>query len=428
MRILRHMLHAAIVVLSMSTIIIRPLSDNPFFPIFGAEIFGHNPYWLMEEQSYFGAELFAISGHRAWNQSSRDITIPMLYGELDLRQLSAATQKVGLPNPLPTAWQGLGTIPIFTTGKLQGQGISFQWHQQIYEDIISFGLQWYFMSIDNTQLFSVANGSERENIGTVNLLLGPGDRDKLDEVRREYFEEFGITGTTFQASCFGDIDAYLQLGKRFEHEFKVRALQIGFRLGAVAPTGHAQDPAISGSIPFGGNGFWGGYASLFAIAEVKEDFNIGCLLQISKRFGAVQNRRASVAGEPAIFGAVVAPLHVNPGMMILLSPFIFVDNIRDGFGLGFNYTLTKHRRDAFEDRRCLELKEAYPLKLFEMSSKTKWSSSYITLTAQYDFGAQKAQRQFEPILSVIWDVPVEWMGTKQIVKAHKLAIGLDVVF
>jgi hypothetical protein len=422
MRIDKRVLCALACALGMSTII-QPLSDNPYFPIFGRNI-----YWMVEEDSNFGAEIWAISGHQAWDQSSREITIPMLSGALDLHQLSEAAHILDLPDPLPTAWQGFGTIPIFTVGKLQGQGITFQWHQKIYEDIVSCGFQWYFMVLDNTQRFSVANGSERENIGSVNLYLGPGDRDKLDEVRREYFEEFGIKGTTFQQGGCGDLDAYLQLGKRFDHELKVRELKVGARLGVVAPTSPTRNQNISGSIPFGGDGFWGGYVSVHAVAEIKEDFKLGCLLQISKRFGATKELRVSVAGEPAIFGAALAPIHVNPGMMVLIAPFFLIDNIREGFGLGMTYTVSKHRRDLLEDRRPFEDQQKVPLELFEMSSKTKWSSSYVTLTAQYDFGATKAVRQLEPILSVRWDVPVEWMGTKQVVKTHKLAIGLDIVF
>lgn len=422
MRIDKRMLCALVCTFGMSTII-QPLSDNPYFPIFGRNI-----YWMVEEDSNFGAEIWAISGHQAWNQSSREITIPMLSGNLDLQQLSQATHKLGIPDPMPTAWQGFGTIPIFTVGKLQGQGITFQWHQKIYEDIVSCGFQWYFMVLDNVQRFSIANGSERENIGSVNLYLGPGDRDKLDEVRRAYFQEFGITGTTFQQGGCGDLDAYLQLGKRFDHELKVRELKVGARLGVVAPTSPTRNQNISGSIPFGGDGFWGGYVSLHAVAEIKEDFKLGCLLQISKRFGAVKDLRVSVAGEPAIFGATVAPIHVNPGMMVLLAPFFLIDNIREGFGLGMTYTISKHRRDNLEDRRPEADQQKVPLELFDMSTKTKWSSSYVTLSAQYDFGASKACRQFEPILSVRWDVPVEWMGTRQVVKTHKLAIGLDVVF
>ena len=381
MRIHKHMLRAAIFALS-THIMIQSLSDNPYFPIFWS-----NTYWIIDKDSYFGAQVFAISGHQAWDRSSRQITIPMLTGELDLRKLSEAITKLGKPDPMPTAWQGYGTIPIYTVGKLQGQGITFEWHQKLYEDIVSFGLQWYFLSLDNTQRFSVANGSERENIGIVNLLLGPGDRDKLDEVRREYFEQFGITGTTFSGMGFGDIDFYLQLGKKFDHEFKVRQLNVGARFGVVAPTGHARENDVSGSIPFGGNGFWGGYIAAFAEAEVKEDFRLGCYLQISKRFGGIKNIRVSVAGEPEIFGAAVAPVNINPGMMVVLQPFLFMDNIREGFGLGLMYTMSKHRRDSLDDARSDEQQRAYTLQLPEMSQKTKWSSSYVTLNAFYDFGA-----------------------------------------
>jgi hypothetical protein len=422
MRIHKHMLRAAVCALTFS-VFIKPLSDNPYFPIFR-----DNWWWIFEQDSNFATDIFFISGHQAWDVTGRQITIPMLTGELDLQQLSQAVHILGLPDPMPTAWRGPGTIPIFIVGKLQGQGINFEWHQKIYEDIVAIGLQWYFVGLDNTQRFSVANGSEREMNAIVNLLLGPGDLDKLDEVRRQYFQEFGITGTSFSGSGFGDIDCYLQLGKTFDHDFKVRSLKLGGRLGVVAPTGHARENNVSGSIPFGGDGFWGGYVTIYAVAEVKEDFRLGCYLQLSKRFGDTRVIRVSVAGEPAIFGATVAPVHINPGMMVQLSPFIFMDNIREGFGLGFAYNYTQHRRDHLEDRRSEAEQKEFTLKLPEMSQKTKWTSSYITLSAYYDFGATKEVHGFEPIVSVRWDAPVEWTGVRQVVKAHKLSVGLDFVF
>lgn len=422
MRIHKHMLRAAVCALTFS-VFIKPLSDNPYFPIFR-----DNWWWIFEQDSNFATDIFFISGHQAWDPTGRQITIPMLTGELDLQKLSEATFILDMPNPMPTAWRGHGTIPFFVEGKLQGQGINFEWHQKIYEDIVAIGLQWYFIGLDNTQRFRVANGSEREMNAQVNLLIGPGDLDKLDEVRRQYFQEFGITGTSFSGSGFGDIDFYLQLGKTFEHDFKVRSLKVGGRLGVVAPTGHARENNVSGSIPFGGDGFWGGYVTVYGVAEVKEDFRIGCFLQLSKRFGDTKVIRVSVAGEPAIFGATVAPVHINPGMMVLLSPFIFMDNIREGFGLGFSYNYTQHRRDHLEDRRPEAEQKEFPLMLPEMSQKTKWTSSYITLSAYYDFGATKEVHGFEPIVSVRWDAPVEWTGVRQVVKAHKLSIGLDFVF
>src|SRR5579871_4072364 len=112
MRIHKHMLRAAVCALTFS-VFIKPLSDNPYFPIFR-----DNWWWIFEQDSNFATDIFFISGHQAWDPTGRQITIPMLTGELDLQHLSQAVDTLGLPDPMPTAWRGPGTIPIFITGKL----------------------------------------------------------------------------------------------------------------------------------------------------------------------------------------------------------------------------------------------------------------------------------------------------------------------
>jgi hypothetical protein len=418
MRRYKHLLYAWCIAAGFFNVVYS-VPDNRYIPFFM-----RNTYWLVEELSHFGIELFGLSGHQAWDRVGRVISIPTLAGELDLSQLSKATRILGLSDPLPSPWRGV-SIPLGITGKLEGQGIMFQWHQDLYTNIIALGAQWEFFSLDNQQFFKILTQAEDFTNRVTNLLLGPGDLETLDLVRREYFKQFYLVKNNFHAVGFGDIDFYVQIGTRLDHECRVRSLKVAGRLGVVAPTGQSRQLDSPASIPFGGNGYWGSYVSLHASAEVREDFYIGGFVQIIKRFGDTRLHRVSIAGEPDIFGATIAPVHVNPGLTIVLSPFFLIDNLRDGFGLGVTYTWTKHRRDAWEDKRD---DKSIPLNFSDISQRSKWSSSYFTLSAQYDFGAFKPIRNFEPIISIRWDLPTNVMGANQIVRSNKLAIGIDFVF
>ena len=52
----------------------------------------------------------------------------------------------------------------------------------------------------------------------------------------------------------------------------------------IIPTGVKRNIDKPASVPFGGNGYWGAYISGDAEFEVKEDWKIGLLLRMSKRF------------------------------------------------------------------------------------------------------------------------------------------------
>jgi hypothetical protein len=393
--------------------------DNRYFPEFQ-----RNPVMINRELSAFSAELFYTGGNEAWDTKNKEIGIPELYGLFDLATLINGMVAIGLPNPLPSEWQGANTtLPFAVGGTIESEGLSFAWHQSIARQW-ALGASWVFMGAQSRQEFqflSYGNDSGR----VTSLILGEGDKILIDVIRREAFAEIGIVENYATQGFFGDIDAYVQWGDQWEYALKCRSLKAAGRVGVLFPTGAKHNPNIPASVPFGGDGHWGLYISGHAAFEIKEDIFFGTLLRVSKRFKNTRMRRVSVAGEPSIFGALVIPASVDPGVTVVFSPYAVMENVREGFALGIAYTLTKHEGDTW----CTACNNAGVLSHFkEAKELSQWGSSYITLSAQYDFGKIKVERTCEPILSFRWDWPADLFVTRQVVKTNKVSIGLDFVF
>jgi hypothetical protein len=417
--LLRKALHSINVFVLLSGLCARAMVyDNPFFPLLPQGIDRVN-----RELSAFCFGGFYSSGDIAWNIRNVQVGIPELYGYFDLETLAEGMVAMGYANPLPTEWQ-LGSIPFKTGGKIESVGTAFSWHQRI-TDQWAFGASWLFMGVQSEQTFRLLTQVEDTTNRTTNLRLGPGDALLLDTIRRQAFTTIGITQNHVSQMGFGDIDAYLQWGDQWEHELKCRSVKGAGRFGILFPSGVTHEPNVPASVPFGGNGHWGVYVSGYGSFEIKEDIFVGALLRISQRFKRTTPQRVSTVGEPSIFGAAVLPVSVSPGVTIICSPFVVLENVRKGFALGCSYTLTKHQADTW--KTCCD-----KAKIIEQLKRTdelsEWGSSYVTLSAQYDFGKVKVQRTFEPILSFRWDWPVELFVTRQVVKSNRISIDLDFVF
>lgn len=269
------------------------------------------------------------------------------------------------------------------------------------------------------------NSRDTFKLGQTNLFLGDGDRLELDEIRRGMLQTLDLReGNTIQVG-FGDIDFYLRVGNAWEYLYKLRKIDVGLRLGALFPTGVRRDITRPASIPFGGNGHWGMYVALDGIFEVKEDLKVGLYARISKRFPRTSLQHMSVNGEPDIFGAVVGPVRIDPGVTGVFSPYVVLENLRRGLGLSVQYTLTAHQEDDWFDQRA---DKTIPVRLGKVVSLSEWASDYFTLNVFYDFGKVKIVRELQPLISLRWDVPTTFFITKNVSRMYRVSLGIEFDF
>jgi hypothetical protein len=260
---------------------------------------------------------------------------------------------------------------------------------------------------------------------STNLILAEGDVLLVYAIQQQAFQEIGIIKNHVSQVGSGDVDVYIEFGDQWEYELRCRSVKSAGRFGVLFPAGVTHHPNEPASVPFGGNGHWGVYVSGYGAFEIREDIFVGASLRVSQRFKRTSLQRVSVAGEPSIFGAAVVPVSVSPGVTVVFSAFAVLENVRKGFALGFTYNLIKHQTDTL----CTMYDNVSVQEQLQRNKNlSAWGSSYVTLSAQYDFGKIKVERGGLPILSFRWDWPVDLFVTRQSVKSNKISIDIDFVF
>jgi hypothetical protein len=384
-------------------------SDSRYIPLFDP------PRLAIENtRSAFIPDYFLATGSKSLDRLEREIGMWELAGKFDQGKLADAFVAAGLPNPLRSEWQGI-EIPLAVEGKLQAQAVDFSFYQPV-TNWLYVGCSWMFMRVNTSQEFFL-------NCKTLKLL--DGDAIELDESRRSMLDQLGLLRNHNAQLGFGDVDAYVWLGRVWDYELKFRRIDVGSRLGLLIPSGVKRQLDAPTSIPFGGNGHWGAYVEVDGIFELKEDFKVGFLTRVIKRFSRTSCQRMPVLVEPYIYGVAVGQVTVNPGPTFLFSPYVVLENLRKGFGVAVQYHLTNHWKDSWKDART---DRTVPVKLAPVEELSDWASDYFTLEAFYDFGKEKAQRSFDPILMFRWDVPAMFFMTKNIVKTNRVSISLECAF
>lgn len=397
----------------LTTTIYPMVFDNRYLPLI------QKPYISVPcRLSHLRLDIFFISAKRAFGYdfTQDEIGIPEIWGDFDQGNLSRAMNLAGIPNPMPYVWQ-TGTFPWAMNSKIQAEGFSFS-SELALTSHLSAGFYWMFMRLNSGIVFNL-------NAGDANVTLNEAEALMLDEDRREMLSRIGLNCGFAQQLGMGDLDAYVRYGIHREYAYKFRAIDIGFRLGALFPTGVTRSINNPASIPFGGNGHYGIYGTLDAEFELREDWKLGFWLRTSKRFKKRECVRFPVDKISILFSPFVGTAIVDPGVTIVFLPYFYVENIREGLGMGLQFTLIDHFADKWSSCR---LQEGIEVNTEAIALRTPWAQEYLTLNIFYDFGKVKADRAFSPIAFLSWDIPLNFVVGNAVPKAHKVAIGVEFAF
>lgn len=390
--------------------------DNRFIPLF-QRFYVHVPCY----PSRFCPEGFFARATEAYDNNGEEIPLPLLFGPFDQAELGRSFIKAGLGNPfLGLPDKVIGKVPWNIDGKLQAQGFSFSYQQQLGCDV-SCGISALIMHVNSRQIFFFDDEHNEWN------LVG-SDRQEFDRILREMFKELNLSCGFSEQFGPGDLDIYLRYNREWDYTYKMRHIYLGLRLGALVGTGEKRDTSKPTSIPFGGNGHSGIYGSIDAEFEIKEDMTAGFLLRASKRFAKTQRHRLPVGNEPSIFGVEVGNARVSPGATVIFSPYIYFENLRKGFGAGIRYFLTSHQEDSWCDKRPESRQKEVPVNLKEVQELSKWGSDYVSLTAFYDTGKLETSRGFRPIFSATWNIPTSWFVARGVAKTTEVTLAVDFNF
>ena len=408
--------------LTVSSTLSAMVFDNRYFPLI------QYPYIKVPgRNSHVTGDFFVTTASNAADDRDRAIGIAELSGPFDQSQLGFSMKLAGFYNPpmpgrpdeLPPALLN-GELLWIMAGKLQTQGFAFSYRHYLGCNI-SVGILALAMRSNSyiDFMFNLAKNS------SLSALLSESDILALDDTRRAMLARLGLACNHVHQGGLGDIETYVRWADRCEYYFKLRSLEYGLQLGLLIPTGVKRDINKPASVPFGGNGHWGIYLSGDGEFEIKEDWKVGVLLRVSKRFTRTRDERMPVDNEPQIFGVITGPAKIDPGFTEIFSLYGQMEGLREGFGLRVQYTLTNHNRDHWTDERAVK---TIPVQLKTVEERSNWASEYITLSAFYDF--QKTSRECgnKPIVRAAWGIPFTLLVGHRFVHSYKVSLGLEFNF
>jgi len=367
-------------------------------------------------------EPFFITASSAWkiNPGSRDreFGYPNLQGSLDYYDLAQALIKDGLENPIPADWQWVHPFPVDMPGSFEGQGLSFAGYVPVSSHI-GFGSSLFFL-----RLTTQANIIPNPTVVTQLSLDAAGNQAQFDQLTQSFESIVGTQDGYWNQSGVSDIDLYIRAFDVQEYVYWCRKIDKSVAVGLLIPTGVLASADNIGSVPFGGNGFWGWYFSPAIEIELKEDWKIGFEWRIEQRFGKTIDHRICIGQESNLFAPVVGSLYINPGSTAALVPYVALENMREGLGILFKYTYVVHEADYFKDMRVDKTPAA---NFLNMTKNSRWAQEYATLELVYDLSF-KHEWSYKPLCTLTWDIPVNAMGSRGSSQTTRVSLGLTVDF
>lgn len=419
MKIFQRFYKASIILfcLSSSLSLQAMVMDNRYFPwlphVYNGTDHRHGCLYV---------EPFFITASSAWKTTpgsrDREYGYPNLQGTLDYYKLAQALVIDGYENPIPAEWQFANPFPVEMPGTFEGQGISLAGYAPVSKHV-GFGGSIFFLRL----------------VAQANLIPGADTFDKLHLSAAGNQAQFNALTKTFEAiagtqdgywsqSGVSDIDLYIRIFDVREYVYWCRKIDKSVAVGLLIPTGVLAPQNFIGSVPFGGDGFWGWYFSPKVEIELKEDWKAGFEWRIEKRFAKTQDRRICVASESNLFSPVIGPVYTNPGVTAAFAPYVALENMREGLGLLAKYTYIVHEADYFLDKRDVQTPAS---NFLNMIKNSRWAQEYMTLELLYDLSF-KHSWSYKPLCTLTWDIPLNALGSRGASKTTRVAFGLTVDF
>ncbi len=411
--------------------------DNQFMPLI------QKPYMYIAEYPYHcSCDLFFATAKEAFLTDGDEGGIPLIFGAFDQAVMAQGFVAAGLPNPLPLDFQDVSKIPWDLNGKFQVEGFGFRGLFGITKHW-GIGFDWAMMRI-NSSIFYALNANNSSGAITAEQAVA------LDEARREMFSLAQLSCGHSSNMGMGDLDVYMRFDWTRCYAYKMRTINLGVRLGALLPAGQVREVNNPASIPFGGNGFYGAYVSADGEFEIREDWKVGYLARLSKRFArrrfvrfplitpetiqvqTVENNTMQTNTETVnkvwspLFGITTGTAYIDPGLFGAFYPYFRIENMREGLGMGIQYTIMAHGQDNSSEPCALA--NAPKNDMLTGDFKSSWVMEDFSFNVFYDFGKVNSCHRFAPIVELNWDLPVAFIAAHNVPKTHKISLAVEFAF
>ncbi len=387
--------------------------DNPYIPLFDYA-YQHK----VDRRSVLASNVFVAMAHQGYTELQGTIPLPELFGKYNMTNTAKALVATGQPNPLPTSWQALPNLIWDMQGNLFVQGIWFDYEQYLGHDL-SVGFRVPFMHV-TTQLEFL----EPEALKTI-VGLGVGGEANLYTVLTQVNRALGFNSYQWQTTDFGDFDLYVRWGTVQDYAYKCRHIDLSLKIGALLPvTGKvALDTPIA--IPLGANHHYGLYFETDFNCDLKDDLRVGFWLNATNRLAKNQVRRMAAGRELPQFGAIVGAAQVDPGLSIGFSPYVWLDDLRDGLGVRASYRMCWHGQDYWRDMRA---DNSVPAQLANVIDNSGWMAEWFTVGLVYDLQQNVNFYRAAPFFYLDLDIPSGVFSPHLVSKTYRLSAGFEFNF
>ncbi len=417
MKLFQRFYRASFILLCISSSLRAMVMDNRYFPWL--------PHVYNGTDSRHGClyvEPFFITASSAWKTTpavrDREVGYPNLQGSLDYYNLAQALVLDGMENPIPAQWQFAHPFPVDMPGTFEGQGLSLAGYIPVHNHIGIGGSLFFLRLIAQANITPSADTISKLNLSTA------GNQAQFNQLTQTFESLVQTQDGYWNQTGVSDIDLYIKGFDIQEYVYWCRKIDKSAVIGLLIPTGVQSSANFIGSVPFGGNGFWGWYFSPKIEIELKEDWKAGFEWRIEKRFARTVQHRICIANESNLFAPVQGPLYINQGATAAFVPYIALENMREGLGISFKYSYIVHEMDKFTDMREVKVPAA---NFTNMMKNSRWAQEYATLELLYDLSF-KHNWSYKPLCTLTWDIPLNVMGSRGASKTTRVAVGLTVDF
>ncbi len=389
--------------------------DNRYYPWYTRPF-----HRTVDEQSRFGTGLFFTSaGNAIGDEAKQKKTIPELWGVYDQKKMSDALVELGMTSPLLAQWQkGIEKIPWTVNGSVKSQGMYLYGEYDFYKGLSIGGSVFVGQFLAN-QSFIIPSDTKKL------LGLTASQELQLDAERREMFEMLGLSEAQWSVTGPSDIELHLRWGTVQEYVLRCRTIDIGTSFYVYVPTAPFRDVNNPAAVPVGGNHLVGLAWGFDGAFELKEDFTVGLQFSIIKRLAKVQQTRMPIQNEPYIFGAIVGPAKIDPDPTIYFNPYLTLGTLKGGWNTSVGYIVAFNGGSVWTDMRQ---DQTVPTTLNGIYEKSAWCAEYISLLLSYDFDSVHQRHASHPVFTLMWDIPLHFMGSHDFARSQMVTVGMEVHF
>jgi hypothetical protein len=419
-RFWRFFLMQVLFVIGLSSVTSPMIWDNRYFPWFDQLYTGSDSrHGFLDLNGFFIASGDSFRFDLKANKEEQVVSVPELWGMLNIADVGTSMTLAGLTNPIPQDWQWLSEFTALMPSSIQGQGVTFSCYAPFGKHF-GIGANGFIMQLNS---FVCVLPTEK-SISKLNLST-PGNQALFTQMMNSIYNQLGIIGTSSQQVGVGDVVLYAALHDTHEYKYKFRKLDWGLHLGVIIPSGLKHNFDNLASVPLGSEfGLWGWFAALFAEFELKEDWKCGIQGRLTQRIDRCFTGRIPIGEEQPLFAPIVGSLTIDSGMTGSLAPYVAFEDLRAGFGVLAKYTISMHEKDLFsahiQDSDLIA-------RMQKLNYFSGWTQEFATIKLFYDIGHDKNWEK-RPFAYFAWDIPMNHIAGRGFAKTNRVSLGCTVNF